>query len=248
MTPNRNQSRVGFPSTCWSLVLSLRKEPLSTARDQNFSRICETYWFPLYSFARYRRYSSHDAEDAVQGFFLSVVTGDYLARADHKKGKLRTFLLTGFTRYLKDLTVHRTAQKRGGDKVIISLDLAQAEEWLGDRSPTSQDDSLGFEREWARTTIRTAITQLEEEAGNSPESLKKFQILARFLTPESSLGLDRNAVSQELGISTEACDKAIQRLRRDFRETVKELVAGTLENPNQESIREEMEQLQRALI
>ena len=80
------------------------------------------------------------------------------------------------------------------------------------------------------------------------EPLNKFQILTRFLTPESSIGLDPNTVAQELTISPEACDKALQRLRRDFRETVKGPVAGTLENPDQESIREEMGQLQRALI
>ena len=248
MPPQHDRTKAGFPSTCWTLVVSLKNEERTAVRDQNFARICETYWFPLYAFARHRGRPSHDAEDAVQGFFLSVVTGDYLARADHEKGKLRTFLLTGFTRYLKDLSVHQHAKKRGGDHVIISLDLAQAEEWLGDPSPGSKDDSLGFEREWARTTTRTAIAQLEEQAGKSPNALKKFKLLSHFLNPETSLEMDRNSVSEELGISPDACDKAIQRLRCDFRETVKELIAGTLENPNQESIREEMEQLQRALL
>ena len=248
MKLHQDRSHAGFPSTCWTLVVSLRKDQLSTAREQNFSRICETYWFPLYAFARHRRMSSHDAEDAVQGFFLTVVSGDYLSRADHEKGKLRTFLLTGFTRYLKDLYIQRTAQKRGGDKIIVSLDLTRAEEWLGDQALDEASSGLGFEREWARTTIRTAVAKLEEAAGNSPEAQKKFQTLARFLTPEDSLGLDRNEVAQELGLTALACDKAIQRLRREFREAVKELVAGTLENPNQDSIREEMEQLQRALL
>ena len=247
MSANSDRTKAGFPSTCWTLVVSLKDEQKTAARNESLSRICETYWFPLYAFSRHRGRSSHDAEDAVQGFFASVVTGDYLARADHSKGKLRTFFLTGFTRYLKDLTIHQTALKRGGKQAIISLDLTQAEEWLGDPNE-DQASSLDFEREWARTTIRTAIAQLEELASTSPEARKRFQTLARFLTPESCLELDRNEVSQELRISPEACDKAIQPIRREFRETVKELIAGTLENPNQESIREEMEQLQQALI
>ncbi|MEJ6717267.1 MAG: hypothetical protein QNK82_02145 [Akkermansiaceae bacterium] len=46
----------------------------------------------------------------------------------------RTFLLTGFTRYLKDLSVQKTALKRGGKNAILSLDFMEAEERLGDEA------------------------------------------------------------------------------------------------------------------
>ena len=42
--------------------------------------------------------------------------------------------------------------------------------------------------------------------------------------------------------------KAIQRIRNSFRMAVKEIIIGTLKEPNEETIREEMVQLQRALL
>lgn len=248
MISKSHRTRAGFPSTCWTLVVSLKEGGETAARDQALAKICEIYWFPLYSFARFRNRSSHDAEDAVQGFLSSVVSGGYLSRADHEKGKLRTFLLTGFTRYLKDLTVHQMARKRGGDREIISLDFTQAEEWLGDPSGEDEDTTLMFEREWARTTIRTAIEILKEQVGAGEDNQRRFDLLSRFLIPANCQELSREEVAEELQISLDACDKAIQRLRRDFREAVKELVAGTLNNPSQESVSEEMLQLQKALL
>ncbi len=248
MASNRDRTKAGFPSTCWTLVVSLKEGQKTSSRDESLSQICETYWFPLYSFARHRGRSSHDAEDAVQGFLTSVVTGDYLARADHEKGKLRTFLLTGFTRYLKDLNVQKNALKRGGQNSILSLDLMQAEEWLEGEEIQDTETSLDFEREWALTTMRTAISQIEKQENQSGKSSARFKILSRFLTPQSCDGFTREEAANRLEISPDACDKAIQRLRLTFRETVRELVAGTLVDPSRDAIKEEMEQLQRALL
>lgn len=43
-------------------------------------------------------------------------------------------------------------------------------------------------------------------------------------------------------------DAATQRLRLTFRKGGQELIAGTLVDPSQDAIKEEMEQLQRALL
>ena len=237
-----------FPPTCWTEVLSLRSENSIDSRNIALAGLCKTYWFPLYSFARHRGKSSHDSEDAVQSFFLAIGNADYFSKADHDKGKLRTFLLTGFTRHLKDLAVHATALKRGGGMPIISLDANQAEEWLNiDQKSEHHSPDLEFERDWARSTIRAAIDLLAEQAGSTEKAALRFQVLSRFLNPETCRDFTHRQAAEELGISEAACEKAIQRLRQNFRHAVREQVASTLEDPNDETIMEEMIQLQKTL-
>ena len=228
-------------------MLKMRDSDNEVEREKSWGLVCETYWFPLYAFARKRKHSKHDAEDAVQGFFATVGTAAYFDKAERDRGKLRTFLLTGFTRYLKDLAVQRSALKRGGGEVPLSFDVDQAEEWLQGED-TSQEEVLGFERHWAQTIMRTAIDSLQTEASKNSKSGERFRVLKSFLTPETGLASSRETACQELGLSPDACDKAIQRLRQQFRLTVKDLIAGTLENPTPDSISEEMQQLQRSLL
>jgi len=238
-----------FPQTCWTEVVFLKKDGAETEISAALGGLCEAYWFPLYAFARHRGMSSHDAEDAVQGFFLTTADADYFKKADRSKGKLRTFLLTGFTRHLKDVRVRNAALKRGGGAPVISLDAEQAEEWLHiDRESENGAPTLTFEREWARSTMRAATEQLRVQHAKTAESEKRFDILSRFLNPAGSQETTYKQAADELGISEEACSKAIQRLRTDFRLTVREQVASTLDKPDEESIMEEMRQLQQSLV
>ncbi len=237
-----------FPTTCWTAVISLKNAGSDKSIDTAMSSLCETYWYPLYAFARHKGRSSHDAEDAVQGFFVSIASVIYFQKADHNTGKMRTFLLTGFTRYMKDVYKHDNAKKRGGDVQSVSLDTDQAEEWLT-ADPNSGEDSavLDFEKNWARSTMRLAIELLGKEAEGSAKAEARFKVLSRFLNPESCHDFTRQEAAEELGITADSCDKAIQRLRQSFRLNVKELVASTLEDPSEENIMEEMIQLQKAL-
>ena len=72
-------------------------------------------------------------------------------------------------------------------------------------------------------------------------------MLSRFLNPDTGTGFTIREAAEETGLSIAACEKAVQRLRQSFRLAVREHVAATLENPTDETILEEMQQLQRAL-
>jgi len=249
MKSNQAATQAVFPTTCWTAVVSLKNAGSDKSMNMAMSNLCETYWFPLYAFARHRGKSSHDAEDAVQGFFSTIASASYFLKADHDTGKMRTFLLTGFTRYMKDVYVHDSAKKRGGGVTPMSIDTNQAEEWLmADPATADETAALSFEKNWARSTIRLAIDLLRQEADGSEKSKARFKVLSRFLSPDSCQDYSRQQAAEDLGVSTDSCDKAIQRLRQNFRLTVKGLVASTLENASEESIMEEMIQLQKALI
>ncbi len=240
MHPARSASP--FLSTHWSCVLALRDAGADT-EARALSDLCNTYWFPLYAFARQRGYSPHDAEDAVQSFFADTGHACFFKKADAEKGRLRTFILTAFTRHLGSLRTHAGAQKRGGAAQLLSIDHEQVEEWLlVDKN--SGDETLNFERHWAKNILRTAIAHLESTAGRDAP---QFQVLSRFLNPETGTGFTIREAAEETGLSIAACEKAVQRLRQSFRLAVREQVAATLENPNDATILEEMQQLQRAL-
>ena len=53
-------------------------------------KLCRTYWFPLYAFARRQGNSPEDAQDLTQDFFCRLLQKNYLAKADPDRGKFRT--------------------------------------------------------------------------------------------------------------------------------------------------------------
>jgi DNA-directed RNA polymerase specialized sigma24 family protein len=238
-----------FPTTQWTVVLSLKDADGSMARAKAMRELCQAYWFPLYAFARHRSLPRPDAEDAVQSFFASTGDADFFQKAEQHKGKLRTFILTAFTRMLLDHRDRSLAQKRGGGAHHLSIDADQAEAWLlADPKSTEEDATLAFERHWAKNIIRSVLADLEAEAELTPKSASRFQIVSRFLMPESCLDYTIRQAAADLDINVATCEKAIQRLRARFRQAVRKEVACTLNHPTEASITEEMIQLQKALI
>ncbi len=238
-----------FPDTTWTAIIALQGEDGSIARERALRRLCESYWFPLYAFARHRGLQRADAEDAVQGFFTSIGDAEFFSQADQDKGRLRTFILTAFTRLMRARSIHENAQKRGGGALHLSLDTDQAEAWLlADPKTSGGDATLAFERHWAKNIIRTVIAGLRAGEAGSEKATARFDVLSRFLNPETCTGYTVRQAAKDLGMSDAACEKAVQRLRQNFRHAVRQQVAGTLNNPDETSVMEEMVQLQKALL
>jgi DNA-directed RNA polymerase specialized sigma24 family protein len=238
-----------FPTTQWTVVLSLKNAESTLAQAKAMRDLCQAYWFPLYAFARHRGLQRSDAEDAVQSFFASTGDADFFQKANQDKGKLRTFILTAFTRMLLDHRDRSLAQKRGGGAPHISIDADQAEAWLlADPKSSHEDATLAFERYWAKNIIRSVLMTMEAEASLTPKTTARFQIISRFLMPESCLDYTIRQAAADLDINVATCEKAIQRLRQQFRQAVRKEVASTLNHPTEASVTEEMTQLQKALV
>ncbi len=81
-----------FTTTHWSVVLTARgSDPV--AAETALSTLCQTYWRPLYVFARRLGHGAEDAEDLTQGFFARLLEKEYLKSIQPEKGKFRTFLV-----------------------------------------------------------------------------------------------------------------------------------------------------------
>ena len=94
-----NSASGAFPATRWSLIAGIRGTS-EAVRKAALSDLCKIYWRPLFVYGLGRGYSRQDAEDFVQGYLAELLQRESLLRARRSKGKLRSFLLSGFKRFL----------------------------------------------------------------------------------------------------------------------------------------------------
>jgi RNA polymerase sigma-70 factor (ECF subfamily) len=237
--------RSPFPDTRWTLVLKVRDLTNEPAAQQALARLCSDYWYPLYAFARRYGRSEHDAQDLTQAFFVYLVERNLFAAADPQAGRLRTFLLTTFQRFLASAHEHGQARKRGGDRQFVSLDADEGEilyqrELADDTTPEKI-----FERNWATATLRAALSVLadgEIKAGRTAQ----FQALEPFLSLEGA-GENYAAAAAVLGTTEVGARQTASRLRLKLRTLVRRQIADTLRTPTESQIDEEMASLRAAL-
>src|SRR5881409_269236 len=105
-----------FPATRWTLVVAAA-DPNPKEAHSALVSLCENYWYPLCAYLRRRGYPADQAQDLTQEFFIRVLEGRYLDRADLEKGRFRSFILTSLQFFVADKEDHDRAQKRGGGKV-----------------------------------------------------------------------------------------------------------------------------------
>ena len=123
------------------------------------ARLCETYWYPLYAYARRRGYSAEDAQDLTQGFFARLLRRHWLADADQSKGRFRTFLLTAMERFLANEWDKARALKRGGGQPSVPLQLDTAETRYGIEPADKHTPEQAFEYRWALTLLDEVVRQ-----------------------------------------------------------------------------------------
>src|SRR5713101_1451045 len=150
-----------FPTTRWTLVVAAGAPDRKEARSALVS-LCEGYWYPLYAYVRRRGYPSDQAQDLTQEFFIRVLEGRYLDRADPEKGRFRAFILTSLKFFLADEADRGRAQKRGGG-AVLSLEISSGEE-LYQREPAhNETPERIFERRWALSVLDRVMDKLRAE-------------------------------------------------------------------------------------
>ena len=243
---DREHADSPFPSTRWSVVLSLREAADSTSASQALRQLCEAYWYPLYIFARRRGFAPSDAEDATQGFFAYLLARNLFAAAEPQLGKLRTFLLTAFDRFLGDARDRERAQKRGGDCELIALDATDGESRYAYEPLDIASPERLFERSWAMTVLRSALVELSTDEASAGRAAQ-FRALQPFLSPDATAAASYPAAAQRISLSEGAVRQIVSRLRRKFRDSLRRQIADTLREPTDVQIEEELFSLRAAL-
>lgn len=244
MSPHPANARI--PTTSWTLIKRLHRGGDADSARAALAILCENYWYPLYAFARRSGSAPADAEDATQSFFTAIIGKDLFTAADPAAGKLRTFLLTAFTRHLRDLRDLRGAIKRGGGAEHLPLDLLTAEDsYTREPTATGTPDET-FDRAWAATILDLATRALataEHAAGRGDH----FAALEALITPDTDTTGAYTEAAARLAISEPAARKAVERLRARYRDILRHAIADTLHDPDPAQIENELRSLRAAL-
>lgn len=231
-----------FVTTHWSVVLSARNSS-SPQSNSCLEKLCSTYWYPLYAFARWRGHAPQDAEDLTQEFFLRLLQKRYLDSVERERGRFRTFLLVAFKRFLANEWDRGQTQKRGGGASPIPINTELAERLYHNEPPLTLPAENLYERRWALSMIQQAMARLRAEF-EANGKLGDFEQLKGFLaagtTPASLSDL-----ATKLGRNEGALRVEVHRLRKRFRQLFREEVSQTV--AAEEDVDEEIRHLLAAL-
>lgn len=217
-----------------------------TALGDALESLCRIYWRPIYSYARFQGIAPADAEDLTQSFFSFVLEKDLFASADSELGKMRNYLLTAFGRHIKHWQRQAGALKRGGGREMLSLEASLAEDEITIHVPDPRTPESAYQRLCALRLIESAVDQLAAEQTAAGKAALFAALRPRLDPTQAASGSDAE-LAQHLGLSHDAVRQNVSRLRKRFREILKELVASTLVTPTEEAVQEELAALRDAL-
>jgi RNA polymerase sigma-70 factor (ECF subfamily) len=224
-----------FKTTHWSVVLDASRND-SPQASAALARLCQIYWHPVYAYIRRLGRGPEDAKDLTQEFFFRLIEKNYLKSLDRETGKFRSFLLVVLKRFLANEWDRANRQKRGGGRQIISLDEMDTElrylaEPIDDCTPEK-----AFEQRYARTVLQQVINRLQAEMSGDGKAAF-FDELKDFLGGDGGY----SEVAVRCQMNEGALRVAVHRLRRRYREILREEIASTVASPEQ--IEEEIQHL-----
>ena len=230
-----------FATTRWTMIRRAHGTDTTSARDA-LAELCQSYWYPLYAYVRRSGCDPQDAEDLTQGFFARLLRLDSLAKVRREHGKFRAFLLASLKHFLADERDFASAQRRDA-RLTISLDAVAAEErYRAVPAGTLTQDQM-FERQWALTLLETVMQRLAREYEASGRGALFAEL--RFAIIGEKSAAPYRELANRLELSEEAVRVAIHRLRRRYREALREELAQTV--TSEAEVLEELRELRRIL-
>src|SRR2546422_337513 len=175
-----------FATTHWSVVLAAG-DTASPRVAEALEQLCRTYWYPLYAYTRRRGYGPTEAQDLTQGFFARLLARNDLARVHPQKGRFRSFLLASPQHFLADEWDKASAEKRGGQATILSLDETTAEQRYQQEPADELTPEKIFDRRWALTVLDRAQASLKAEFASDGKS-DLYEVLKILLSGEKPGG------------------------------------------------------------
>lgn len=227
-----------FATTHWTVVLAAGRRHTPQA-DRALEELCRAYWFPLYAYVRRRGHTKEDAEDLVQAFFARFLEKNYLEGLSAERGRFRAFLLAALKHFLANEWDKSQRQKRGGGVAHLPLDWQTADTQFQLAASVDLNPEQAFDREWAVALLARVIERLRAQC-EAQDLARMFEVLKPFLTVGKS-AIPYPQAAAELGFSESAARSAVHRLRRRYREVLREEIAQTLSDPA--NVAEEMQAL-----
>ena len=223
-----------FNTTRWSLILaSVNAQTGDQSATDALAHLCRIYWRPIFAFVARRVHSQEDAEDLTQDFFVRVLRGDLLRRADPERGRFRSLLLKAVKDFLNDSQDRARRRKRGGEAKFISWDDWMAEAPSHLMLPIAAEKSWPAEKvfdvRWAATVAEQALRRLQEEC-EAHKRPRVFDVLSGALTADRG-DIAYEPLAQELGVKPAEVKTLLHRLRQRYRELLRAEIAETVADP-----------------
>ena len=179
--------------------------------------------------------TSDDAQDLTQDFFVMILKGQLLQRANPTRGRFRSLVLKALEDFLRDAQAKRSARKRGGDVQFVSWD-----DWMSE-APShfsiSQQESERwpaeriFDVRWAATVVERALSRLGEECETRGRR-RVFDMLSPCLAAERN-NVSYSKFSKTLGIPEPSVKRLVHQMRIRYRALLREEVGLTVDRPDE---------------
>jgi DNA-directed RNA polymerase specialized sigma24 family protein len=244
-----DHSANAFRTTRWTQVLAASGE--STEAKHALRGLCEAYYGPVEAFVRRYRAGHDDAHDLTQEFFARLLEGNSLRGVERTRGRFRSYLLGAVKHFLSDQVDRTLAEKRGSGQSPQSLHASPSYDRSKrqDHTPLDVADPYGFppdaffDRQWALAIVETAMSALHGESQARGEK-QRFEVLRRWLIPSED-GAVASEAARSLDMTDGAFKVAVHRLRKRFRQLVKDQISSSVDGP--EALQGELDYLIQAL-
>jgi DNA-directed RNA polymerase specialized sigma24 family protein len=163
-------------------------------------------------------FSTEDAQDITQDFFLMILRTNWLQHADQSRGRFRSLLLKSVQNFLHKVSDTKQTLKRGGSVEFVRWDAWMAEApsqiSISPRALDSLAPERLFDLRWAATVVQQALRRLREEC-ESKGRLRLFEGLRDYLAAEHA-DISYANLAGSLGIAETAVKKQLHNLRERY--------------------------------
>jgi RNA polymerase sigma-70 factor (ECF subfamily) len=206
-----------FPSTGWTLIRAVQ-DTTDPEHQPALERFARLYWTPVFQFLRARGLPTPEAEDLAQAFFVSLLQGAWVQKADPERGPFRTFLRMHLRSFLADQTSpRRLPRQKQFERQLGSLDGLLGE---GDRSyepAAGETPEQAFDRAFARSVIHTVRQELRKACATE-KRLEWYEIFAAAYPDDSATApLSQQALAERFGKTRDEVRGVLERMQKRCR-------------------------------
>jgi RNA polymerase sigma factor (sigma-70 family) len=228
----------GFLTTRWAVVKAAAVGDPSSSPTA-WEHLVKMYWQPLYTYSRRLGDSKEDAEDLVQTFFSQLTDQKLLSNANPEKGRFRSLLVRGLNQCRVGEFRRRNAKRRRPEGGEVTIDWEVAETHF--KTNPVQDAEAQYHKEMALATLQIVQDALRQEyVEKGSANLFEFALP---LLPLNASGVDRKSVAKDLGITVEAFNVQLSRLRKRYRHHLRSTVGTMLRTEESQQIDAEIREL-----
>lgn len=213
-----------FATTRWTVIRAAGESAGEALED-----LCTAYWYPLYAYVRRHGFSKEDAEDLTQAFFAKLLERRDIAGLKRENGRFRAFLLAALKHFMANERDRAGRMKRGGNITHFPLDWGSADHQFQLTDPRQIPPDAAYDREWAVALLAVVVARLGEEAAGEGKA-ERFERMKPYLTMGKG-EIPYASAASELSMDEAAVRVAVHRLRKRYRELLKEEIAHTLSDP-----------------